>query len=848
LVPAAYDARVPEDPTRAQDEAAILDAFLARCEQDGIELYPAQEAAILEFYAGNHVILNTPTGSGKTLVAEAVIHRALALGRRVFYTSPVKALANEKFFALGGRFGAERVGMMTGDAQVNPRAPVICCTAEILARIALRGFEQAPVDDVVIDEFHYFGDPDRGMAWQIPLVAMPHVAFLLMSATLGDVRDIEQKLEARTGRPVTVVRSDDRPVPLSFDYVTTPLTETVETLVAEGKAPIYLVSFTHRECFEWAQSLSSVSLIGRDERKALAQAVRATRFDTPAGRAIKRALLHGIGIHNAGMLPKYRRLVERLAQAGLLKVVCGTDTLGVGVNIPIRTVLFNKLCKFDGTRTRIVSVRDFHQIAGRAGRKGFDEAGFVVVQAPEHVIENLRRERKAGGDPKKRRKIVWKKPPARGYAHWDEKTFRRLVEGTPEPLASNFRLSHGILVDCLDRFVAHGRRDGGYRRVLALIEHSYERPALHSRHRRYAARLFRSLVGAGVVELVRVPWSKGPAVRVDPAMRRELSLFHTLSLYLLEVLQVIDPGADDQPTTVLSLAEAIAETPEVVLRAQVSHLKDARMAELRADGADYDTRMAELEKIEAPAPCADLVEATYDTFRAAHPWLETVEVRPKSIARWIYERQQTFPEFIHELGLSRAEGVVYRYLGQVYRILARIVPPVHDTEGVVEIRAYLRTLLARVDDSLLREWEALAAGEDAGVTSAPEDEARVRARSARERRALLRATAREVARALAAEDFEDACRGLVRDDDGEPVDPHDLARALDGFVAEHGRVLFDPPARAAHLTHVSEQPDGWTRVVQTLCGEDGPTTYGVFLRVPPDWAPGDPIRFSGVEG
>ncbi len=837
---------MPEGPRKPPDDAEILEAFLAQCEARGIEPYPAQEEAIVEFYAGNHVVLNTPTGSGKTLVAEAAIFRALALGRRIFYTSPIKALANEKFFALCERFGPERVGMMTGDAQVNPRADVVCCTAEILARIALRGFEQAPVDDVVIDEFHYFADPDRGMAWQIPLVALPHVAFLLMSATLGDTREIERRLEARTGRAVSVVRSDDRPVPLRFSYSTTPLVETVQELVAAGRSPIYLVSFTHRECFEWAQSLTSAALIDKARRRAIAEAIAGMRFDTPAGKAIRRAVTHGIGIHNAGMLPKYRRLVERLAQEGLLEVVCGTDTLGVGINVPIRTVLFNKLCKFDGTRTRIVSVRDFHQIAGRAGRKGYDDEGFVVVQAPEHVIENLRMEQKAAGDRRKLRKLVRKKPPERGYAHWDENTFRRLVEGTPEPLESRFRLTHGIVVDCLDREVAHGRRDGGYKRVLELIEHSYERPTLHVRHKKQAARIFRSLVRAGVVELKKVPWSRGPAVRVAPGMRRELSLFHTLSLYLLEVLSVVDPQAEDQALTVLSLAEAIAETPEVILRAQVFRLKDERMAELRAEGADYDTRMAELEKIEAPAPCAELVEGTYEVFRAAHPWIEEVEIRPKSIARWIYERHLTFSQFVSELGLARAEGVLYRYLGQVWRILARIVPPLHDTEGVVEIRAFLRTLLERVDDSLLREWEAMGEGGEAEGDEA--DAARRAALDAREKKALVRARIRRLVQALAAEDFEEAARDLA-DEAGDPVDPHVLARMLDPFVAEHGRVFFDPPARAAHLTHVVEHDDGTWEVFQTLCGEDGPSTYAVRVVVPSDWRPGEaPLTLRGIEG
>jgi len=414
--------------------ATMLDAFLTYIIEKKFELYPAQEEAILALFDNQNVILNTPTGSGKSLVAVAMHFASLAAGKRSYYTCPIKALVNEKFLALCRDFGPEQVGMVTGDASVNPTAPIICCTAEILSNIALREGGRASIDDVIMDEFHYYSDRERGVAWQIPLLTMPQARFMLMSATLGDVTRFERCLTTLNKLPTLVVRSIDRPVPLNFSYQEVPLHETVHDLVNSGKAPVYLVSFTQRECAEEAQSLMSVDLCTKEEKQQISALLieLGIKFSSPYGKELLRILKHGIGIHHAGLLPKYRYVIERLAQKGLLKIICGTDTLGVGVNVPIRTVLFSKLCKFDGEKSAILSVRDFHQIAGRAGRKGFDVQGSVVVQAPEHVIENMRLESKAGGDPKKLRKITRKKPPERGFIMWTKDTFEKLIKSEPE--------------------------------------------------------------------------------------------------------------------------------------------------------------------------------------------------------------------------------------------------------------------------------------------------------------------------------------------------------------------------------------------------------------------------------
>lgn len=438
--------QLPKTP----DPDALFEAFSSWTETQGITLYPAQEEALIEVVSGANVILSTPTGSGKSLVAAAAHFTALAQDKVTFYTAPIKALVSEKFFDLCKLFGTENVGMLTGDASVNADAPVICCTAEVLASIALRDGKYADIGQVVMDEFHFYAEPDRGWAWQIPLLELPQAQFVLMSATLGDVAMFEKDLTRRTGRPTSVVRSATRPVPLSYEYRFTPITETLTELLDTRQSPVYIVHFTQAAAVERAQSLMSINMCTKEEKERIADMIGGFRFTTKFGQNLSRYVRHGIGVHHAGMLPKYRRLVEKLAQAGLLKVICGTDTLGVGVNVPIRTVLFTALTKYDGTRVRTLRAREFHQIAGRAGRAGFDTAGFVVAQAPEHVIENEKAVKKAGDDPKKKRKVVRKKAPE-GFVAWSETTFDKLIQSEPEPLNSRFRVTHTMLLAVIAR-------------------------------------------------------------------------------------------------------------------------------------------------------------------------------------------------------------------------------------------------------------------------------------------------------------------------------------------------------------------------------------------------------------
>jgi superfamily II RNA helicase len=807
-------------PPRGAGADEVLSRFVGWAASSGLTLYPAQEEALLELMGGKHVVLNTPTGSGKSLVAAALHFKGLAEGKTSVYTSPVKALVSEKFFDLCRLFGPEQVGMLTGDATINRNAPIVCCTAEILANMALR--DAATADYVVMDEFHYYGDRERGMAWQVPLLCMPRTTFLLMSATLGDVTTVADGLTSLTGQEVAVVRGRERPVPLEFDYRDTPLHETIADLVTLGRAPIYLVNFTQRAAAEEAQNLMSVDISSKADKDAIRALLEGAGFDTPYGKEMQRFLRHGIGLHHAGLLPKYRLLVERLAQQGLLKVVSGTDTLGVGVNIPIRTVLFTQLCKYDGEKTAILGVREFLQIAGRAGRKGFDDRGFVVAQAPAHVVENKRLAAKAAAG----KKVVMQKPPQRGFVHWDRGTFDRLVNGTPEPLASRFEVTHGVLLNCLQARAA----GGGYRRLVQIIGRSHGGPRDKRNERRRAAAYFRTLRRARLVDVVTTEAIRGRVVEVSPDLQRDFSLNQTLSLYLLEALAVLDRDAPGYGLDVLTLVEAIVEDPDAVLRRQLDLLKDERMAQMKADGVEYEQRIAELEQMEWPKPNRDFIYATFDDFAARHPWVGHENVRPKSVARDMYEKCATFNDYIRELGIERSEGVLLRYLSQVWKTLEQTVPLSARNEALLDVLAYLGTMLRDVDTSLLDEWEALADPSRRAARRATA--ATVSVDPAAERRsalAVVRAELHKLVGALARRDHAAAARLVISGDD-QPWTPERIAAAMAPFWAEHQTLLVTPDARRPDRTRLDELEPRRFRALQTLVDADGDEDWSLECR------------------
>ncbi len=862
----------------APDEGALLDGFTNYTIEAGIEMYPAQEEAVLDLIAGSNVILNTPTGSGKSLVAVAAHFVALARDERSVYTAPIKALVSEKFFQLCATFGSDLVGMITGDGSVNPDAPIICCTAEILANWALRDGDRTDADVVIADEFHFYADPQRGWAWQVPLLEMPHCQFLLMSATLGSTTFFETELTELTGRETTLVRSTQRPVPLDFQYRTTTLHRSIEDLLDGDRAPIYLVHFTQREATEAAQGYLSLDPLTKHEKQQVKDLIGNFRFDSPFGKSFRRFLVGGIGVHHAGLLPKYRLLVERLAQAGLLKIICGTDTLGVGVNVPIRSVLFTQLCKYDGSSVRVLRVREFQQIAGRAGRRGFDDRGDVWAQAPEHVVDNQRLAEAAENDAKKRKKLVKKKAPDRGYAHWSEDTFDKLVSGDPEPLTSSFDVNHQMVMSLLDR---PGDGCAAVRRMMTTNHETRQRQRDHIRR---AISIYRSLADASLLEFPDPPDEQGRRVRVNFDLQDEFALHQPLSLWALDAIDhldreilverrpqrarpqrrreperdvepaggafagladMIDMGdlADPEPAddavpdidepdepevetesvsvgatdidrslAIVTIIEAVQENPSVVIAAQLRKAKDELMSEMKSSGVEYEERMERLAKVEPPRPMKDWIYGDFNEFRRHHPWVGGSTVKPKSVVRDLFERAMTFGEYVGHYGLKNSEGVVLRYISNVYKGLLQNVPVEAGSDELDDIIHWLGTLVRQVDSSLLDEWERLQNPDDGAAAAVrpgtPSDDAEITITSdARAFRTMVRNEAfRWVEHVARHRRPSGAAEGLNVRELMEPYWEQYDAVEVDGDARHSSR--FDYEAATGRIEQTLHDPDG----------------------------------------
>ncbi|MGY1689781.1 DEAD/DEAH box helicase [Geodermatophilus sp. SYSU D01105] len=806
---------------RGADPDELFTSFAAWAEDNGTVLYPHQEEALIELVSGANVVLATPTGSGKSLVATGAQYAALAAGRRSWYTAPIKALVSEKFFALCGVFGAENVGMLTGDAAVNRDAPIIACTAEVLANIALREGADADVGLVVMDEFHFYGDPDRGWAWQVPLLELPRAQFLLMSATLGDTTWLREDLTRRTGRPTALVAGAERPVPLHHHYATTPMHETIQELLDTRQAPVYVVHFTQASALERAQALMSVNVCSKEEKAAIAEMIGGFRFSSAFGTTLSRLVRHGIGVHHAGMLPKYRRLVEQLAQAGLLKVICGTDTLGVGINVPIRTVVFSALSKYDGSRTRLLNAREFHQIAGRAGRAGYDTAGTVVVQAPEHEVENLKQFAKVADDPKKRRKLVRRKVPE-GMVPWSEATMRRLIDADPEPLTSNMRVTTAMVLDVVDRpgdpFVAMRR----------LLTENHEPRKRQLRHVREAIGIARSLLQAGIVERLPEPDADGRRYRLTVDLPQDFALYQPLSTFALAAIELLDPASETYALDVVSVIEATLDDPRQILAAQLNKARGEAVAQMKAEGIEYDERMELLEEVSYPKPLEELLEHALEVYTRSNPWAADAQLSPKSVVREMWERAATFRELVNTYGLTRAEGAVLRYLSDAFKALRSGVPAGARTEEVTDLVEWLGELVRQVDSSLLDEWEQLTSpdqplDEPVAVPARPRPlTGNERAFTAMVRNALFRRVELWARRRWYDLGELDAGSGWDADRWGEVVQ---------GYFAEHDEVGTGADARGpALLIWDKTQPGVW-RVRQIVDDPDGNHDWGIDVEV-----------------
>lgn len=807
-----------------QGADAVYDAFVGWASAGGFSLYPAQDEAVIEIVSGNNLILSTPTGTGKSLVAVAAHFAALCDGRRSFYTAPIKALVSEKFFALVEIFGADNVGMVTGDSSVNADAPIICCTAEILANLALRNGAQTPVDLVVMDEFHFYADPERGWAWQVPLLELPEVQFILMSATLGDVEWLEVDLTRRTGRDTVSVTGVERPVPLFFSYATTPVQETVEDLLATHQAPVYIVHFSQLAALERAQALSSITVATRAQRDEIAEMIGGFRFTTAFGKTLSRLVRAGIGVHHAGMLPKYRRLVEQLAQRGHLRVICGTDTLGVGINVPIRSVLLTALTKYDGTRMRQLGAREFHQIAGRAGRAGFDTAGTVVAQAPEHETENAKALAKAGDDPKKLKKVVRKRAPE-GFVSWGEPSFTRLVDAEPERLTSSMTVSHSMLLNVIGR-AANDPTADAFADMRRLLFDNHEPWKRQLQLARRALEIYRTLRTAGVVE--QIVTATGIRIQLTVDLQPNFALNQPLSPFALAVFELLDPESPTYTLDMISVLESTLDDPRPVISQQQFLARGEAVAAMKRDGIEYDQRMELLENITHPKPLDELLTAAMETYSSTQPWVADFELKPKSVVRDMYERAMTFGDYVNYYKLARSEGLVLRYLSDAYRAARQTIPDDAKTDDLTDLIEWLGELVRQVDSSLVDEWESMtnptaADAEGApivppappGVTSNP-----------RAFRVLVRNELFRRVQLAALEKWEE----LGELDAASGFDADAWADAIDPYWDLHDSIGTDGDARSSAMLMLDEGTRVWT-VRQIFADPAGDHDWGISATI-----------------
>ena len=780
-------------------------------------MYPHQEEAALALASDSHVVLATPTGSGKSLVALMGIVLARNRGERAVWTAPIKALVGEKFFELADLLGPSEVGLAIGDASINRDAPVLVCTSEVLANQALGMGEETPFGFACLDEFHYYAEHDRGWAWQVPLLTMHRCQFLLASATLGDVTAISEDLERRSGRDVQLVTAVTRPTPLFHLWRMTPVAESVTEAVEKGLSPVYIVHSSQAMAIDQAQSLVSLPITSRAQREAIAEAMRGVKLNTGFGQTLGRYLRNGVGVHHAGMLPRYRRLVEKLAGDGLLPVICGTDTLGVGINIPIRTVLLTALTKFDGSRVRILRAREFHQLAGRAGRPGFDPDGHVWAQAPEHTIDNARALARAGDDPKARRKVHRSAPP-KGFVHYDEATFDRLVGSVPESLTSRFRVTPNLIATVLTR-------PDGATALKELLTTNHDTPARRREHVKRAIAVYKSLERAGVASRKRS--ADGTCLGVDIGSiiegsdeRLAVSFTSPLGPFAIEVIDSFDAEDPAYVLDVVSVIESITEDPMALLIAQEKAARAQEIGRLKAEGVPYEERIEQLDGVTWPKPLAEVLSACIDSYREVHPWVFE-SPSPKSIVREMLESGETFAGYVQRYKVERSEGLLLRYLTDVWRTLDRSLPSSAYTEQLEDVVDWLRSLLTATDASLIEEWERLSGIDPVQRTEVATP---VAAAPPRAWRTAVRTAAFGWVELLARRAYEALAERAQ-------VSLVELFTTMGPYWMEHPAMMTDADARSAsYFTLDDSEPALWI-VRQRLSDPEGSGEWGFTASV-----------------
>jgi hypothetical protein len=671
-----------------------------------LEPYPIQEQALGKIFAGDNVMVTVPTGTGKTLIAKAALFKALQKGQRAIYTTPLRALTEEKHRELVADFGADKVGFATGDVKVNPEAPLQVVVAEILWNQIFGNRGRPPADVVVMDEVHYFNDMERGYVWEQSIVGMhPTTQLVLLSATIGYAAQFCHWAELSRRVPMQLIESRERRVPLYHQYREEYLIEVVRDLAHKGEVPAIIFVFGREKCFETARVLKSCRRFTTDEEKQrIEETCKKVLFHAGVARELQALLIHGIGIHHAGILPRYKQMVEMLTLERLIKFVVSTETISAGINLPAKRVIFPELKKYLRSVPRLVTAAEFHQMAGRAGRPQYDSEGIAIALAPEAVVQEVRKEMKSGrGEEDKIKKSVYARLKAEARKNndvlWDYEAHQALVHGEPAPLTSHTQITAEMVL-------AIGLPD---LEVETLEATSPEPPALHlniktvvdhllldpNQRRETQKRLTQvaaNLQALGIVD------AHGQQIAGD--MIRNIRGIDGLFVYYALLHHTFDYLEAREFVEFLVEHEAIMRIlSRKVLEARRDWIKQ-KLREVREENPQVSWEdVEEMYDREFPRQLTRIEQIHSEfTGKLPHPELHGGK-EAKTIWARIEDEELSFFDFVEREGLAHEEGSLFTYLARL-RKAAQILHEATTLEVFSDLQRRVASRLAVVDDRI----------------------------------------------------------------------------------------------------------------------------------------------------
>ena len=657
--------------------------------------YPVQEEALLAWFTAEQgVLVCAPTGTGKTLIAQAALFEALHSNTIAYYTTPLIALCEQKFVemqaaAVRWGFRAQDVGLVTGNRRVNPKARVLVVVAEILLNRLLHpdGFEFTHTSAVVMDEFHSFADPERGIVWELSLNMLPkHVRLLLLSATVGNSMEFLHWLSRCHGRTLELVEGRERKVPLTYHWVPDNFLNELLVEMAKGddasrKTPALVFCFNRDECWSVAEQLKGLDLMSPAQKSAVNKEVDALEWPHGVGPKLKQMLRRGVGVHHAGLLPKYRRVVEELFEKKLLSVALCTETLAAGINLPARSVVLTSLVKGPFGKEKLIDPSTAHQIFGRAGRPQFDTEGHVFAVPHEDDIRLTKWKKQYEAIPEvtkdpallKKKKELLKKKPSRNQAkkYWTENDFEKLRAAAPARLYSKGPLP--------------------WRLLAYLLSTSPDIDLVRTVVRKRLLDQPRIEAGLKVLNSMLLTLHNGGFIQLDPSPSdtEDVTFTHARSTeklatllafraihplygaFLMNYLGVADEGERLQllesvlelPRPLLKFVRVPWELPAGPLQSTVIDpelINRGLIASIEPEAEGEEAPRDEfIPWEERPPVFADRVKLL---FEALHPDVLDVSVTPVYAAVEVLEFGGNFNTYITHKDLAKQEGLIFRHL------------------------------------------------------------------------------------------------------------------------------------------------------------------------------------------